>query len=133
MIIGFDPGRDKCGIAIVDDQNKIIFAEVVDSSLAIATINNQILKQSPKLLVMGNKTTSKQWKEKLEANLTPALPIMLIDEHNSTVEARKRYWDIYPAKGLTRLIPKDWRSPPRPIDDIVAIILIERYKKKGVK
>jgi hypothetical protein len=34
---------------------------------------------------------------------------------------------MYPPQGLTRLIPQGMLTPPRPIDDIVAIILIERY------
>jgi hypothetical protein len=34
---------------------------------------------------------------------------------------------MYPPQGLTRLIPQGLRVPPRPIDDIVAILLIERY------
>jgi hypothetical protein len=38
---------------------------------------------------------------------------------------------MYPPKGLTRLIPKSLRVPPRPVDDIVAILLIERYLKNG--
>lgn len=46
---------------------------------------------------------------------------------NSTLEARDRYWTMYPNRGLQRLIPLGLRVPPRPVDDIVAILLIERY------
>ncbi len=52
---------------------------------------------------------------------------MLVDERYSSLEARERYWQMYPPTGLARLIPKGMRVPPRPVDDIVAIILIERY------
>ncbi|MDE5111236.1 MAG: resolvase, partial [Trichodesmium sp. St7_bin2_1] len=45
----------------------------------------------------------------------------------SSLEARERYWQIYPPRGFVRLIPPGMRIPPKPIDDIVAIILIERY------
>ncbi|MFN9955932.1 MAG: resolvase, partial [bacterium] len=38
-----------------------------------------------------------------------------------------RYWQMFPPTGLTKLLPKGLRQPPRPIDDIVAILLIERY------
>ncbi|HBB34174.1 MAG TPA: resolvase, partial [Cyanobacteria bacterium UBA9273] len=44
---------------------------------------------------------------------------------------RDRYWQMYPPKGLQRLIPKGMRQPPRPVDDIVAILLIERYLGVG--
>jgi RNase H-fold protein (predicted Holliday junction resolvase) len=80
---------------------------------------------------MGNQTTSKQWKEKLESILSTQITVAMVDERNSSVEARDRYWQMYPPKGLTRLIPKSLRVPPRPIDDIVAILLIERYLKNG--
>jgi RNase H-fold protein (predicted Holliday junction resolvase) len=79
------------------------------------------------LLVMGDQTTSKQWKKQLQEELPEQINIVLVDERNSTLEARDRYWEMYPPKGLTKLLPPGMRQPPRPIDDIVAILLIERY------
>ena len=126
-ILGFDPGRDKCGVAITDDQGNIYDHQVVKSSQAILTMNSLIEQFSVNLLVMGNQTTSKQWKKRLENELLLSIPIELIDERNSTLEARDRYWEMYPPQGLMRLLPQGMRNPPRPIDDIVAILLIERY------
>ncbi|AFZ47189.1 Resolvase RNase H domain protein fold protein [Cyanobacterium stanieri PCC 7202] len=125
MIIGFDPGRDKCGLAVMNQHKEILFRSVVNSSRAIALIQDLIAKYSPKLLVMGNQTTSKQWKAELKDNIN--LSIVLVDEKNSSVEARERYWLFNPPQGLGRLIPLGLRVPPEPIDDIVAVILIERY------
>ena len=45
----------------------------------------------------------------------------------TTLQARKRYWDIYPPKGLWKLVPLSLRVPPIPYDDVVAIILVEQY------
>ncbi|MGK7887229.1 MAG: pre-16S rRNA-processing nuclease YqgF [Crocosphaera sp.] len=126
-ILGFDPGRDKCGVAITDDKGNIYYHQVVESSQAILTLNSLIEQFSVNLLVMGNQTTSKQWKKRLENELLLSIPIELIDERNSTLEARDRYWEMYPPQGLMRLLPQGMRNPPRPIDDIVAILLIERY------
>ncbi|MEM9980093.1 MAG: resolvase, partial [Cyanobacteria bacterium P01_D01_bin.2] len=47
-----------------------------------------------------------------------------------SLEARDRYWEMFPPKGLNRILPQSMRSIPRPIDDIVAILLIERYLNK---
>ncbi|MGK7940105.1 MAG: pre-16S rRNA-processing nuclease YqgF [Crocosphaera sp.] len=127
MILGFDPGRDKCGVAIMDENNTLYYHQVLLSSQAILTLNNLLQKFPINLLVMGNQTTSKQWKKRLENELSATLSIVMIDERNSTLEARDRYWQMYPPKGLSRLIPQGMRTPPRPIDDIVAILLIERY------
>ncbi|MDJ0732255.1 MAG: pre-16S rRNA-processing nuclease YqgF [Crocosphaera sp.] len=127
MILGFDPGRDKCGVAVTDKKGNIYYHEVIESSQAILTLNNLIQQFSINWLVMGNQTTSKQWKKRLENELLMSVPIILIDERNSTLEARDRYWQMYPPQGLMRLLPAGMRNPPRPIDDIVAILLIERY------
>ena len=76
---------------------------------------------------MGNQTTAKSWQQKIESSLSLSKPIVMVDERNSSLEARDRYWEMYPPKGLTKLIPQGMRLPPRPVDDIVAILLIERY------
>lgn len=127
MILGFDPGRDKCGLAILNNNKQILYNEVITSEDVITIITQLINKYKPFKLVMGNQTTSKQWQKQLKDNLNLSIDIVLVDEKNSTVEARAKYWEMYPPQGLTRLIPKGLRITPRPVDDIVAIILIERY------
>jgi RNase H-fold protein (predicted Holliday junction resolvase) len=127
LILGFDPGRDKCGIALVSTDRSILFHEVVAAAATISTIDTLQQHYGPSQLVMGNQTTALQWRQQLEQQLAVSLPITLIDERYSTLEARDRYWTMYPPKGLTRLIPQGMRDVPRPIDDIVAIILVERY------
>ena len=127
MILGFDPGRDKCGIALMNQKREILYHQVVESAQAVAILDSLIQQYHPQLIVMGNQTTAKTWKQALETKLTSSLSIVMVDERNSTLEARDRYWEMYPAKGLTRLIPQGMRIPPRPVDDIVAILLIERY------
>ena len=47
----------------------------------------------------------------------PDLSIVQVDERYSSLEARDRYWQMYPPQGLTRLIPQGMRQPPRPIDE----------------
>lgn len=127
MILGFDPGRDKCGVAVMETNRQIHFQQVVESSQAIPTVE-QLCQQLPiELIVMGNQTTSKSWQQKIATNLIISIPVVTVDERNSSLEARDRYWQMYPPQGLTRLIPQGMRIPPRPIDDIVAILLIERY------
>jgi len=126
MILGFDPGRYKCGVAVMGVDRRlyhqaIVLADQVPSEL------QQLQRQFPiSLLVMGNQTTCNSWKQRL-AELPDPIRIVLVDERNSTLEARDRYWQMYPATGLQRLLPKGMRMPPRPLDDIVAILLIERY------
>lgn len=129
LIVGFDPGRDKCGVALVEGETRqILWHGVVAASEAIALLQSIQARPGIATLVLGNQTTARTWQERLTQglNLNPGV-IILVDERNSTLEARDRYWQMYPPQGLTRLLPHGLRQPPRPIDDIVAILLIERY------
>jgi RNase H-fold protein (predicted Holliday junction resolvase) len=125
-ILGFDPGKDKCGVAVMDGDRHLLYHQVVPSDRTIDSIGNLSQQYNVDTIVMGDQTTAKQWQQRLTSAF-PALPIALVDERYSSLEARDRYWQMYPPNFLTSLIPQGMRTPPRPIDDLVAIILIERY------
>ncbi|MEI6429048.1 MAG: resolvase [Pseudanabaena sp. ELA607] len=151
--IGFDPGKDKCGIALIqipqinDSQveeikpraihsklipnyeipaYEILFQEVVAANASLAILEHLAQEYPMSQLILGNQTLSKSWHKRIRQRI-PDLMISMVDEHSSSQQARQRYWDIYPARGCQRLLPKGMRTPPRPIDDIVALILLERY------
>ncbi|MDC0839624.1 MAG: pre-16S rRNA-processing nuclease YqgF [Limnospira sp. PMC 1291.21] len=128
MILGFDPGRDKCGVAVVGDNQQVYYHQVVAANDAIATVKSLCSQFSVQMVVMGNQTTSQTWKQQMRAVLPKSIHIAEVDERYSSLEARDRYWEMYPPQGLSRLLPQGMRVPPRPIDDIVAIILVERYQ-----
>ena len=127
MILGFDPGRDKCGVAVMDAEGKLYYHQVIESERAIASVQQLCQEYQIKLVVMGDKTTAKSWHQQLKSALADEISVSMVNEDNSTLEARDRYWQMYPPKGLSRLVPLGMRLPPRPVDDIVAILLIERY------
>ncbi|MCL1470869.1 pre-16S rRNA-processing nuclease YqgF [Argonema antarcticum] len=130
VILGFDPGRQKCGLAVMAVDRKLHYHQVIAADQAIATIQSLRQKYPISVLVMGDQTTAKTWKHQLTQDLPEPLRIILVDERYSTLEARDRYWQMYPPKGLYLLIPKGMRPLPRPVDDIVAILLIERYLER---
>jgi len=126
VVLGFDPGRDKCGLAVVGLDRQVKHQAVVAAATVAAEIAALRRRYPVSLIVMGNQTTAQVWKRNLEA-LPDAPRIMLVDERYSTLEARDRYWQMYPPQGLGRLVPQSLRTITRPIDDIVAILLVERY------
>lgn len=132
MLLGFDPGQDKCGLAVMGVDLKLYYHQVISANDAIATIRLLLQKFPISLLVIGDQTTAKRWKQQLEQELL-AISIIMVDERYSSLEARERYWQMYPPRGLSRLLPRGLQQPPRPVDDIVAIILIERYLKRLIK
>ncbi len=129
-ILGFDPGKDKCGVAVMDGDRVLLYHQVLLTAAVIAQIGDLCQRYNVSQIVMGDQTTAKQWQQQLTTAF-PDLSITLIDERYSSLEARDRYWQMYPANFITSLIPQGMRQPPRPIDDLVAIILIERYLIKN--
>jgi RNase H-fold protein (predicted Holliday junction resolvase) len=132
-LLGFDPGRLKCGIAVMGVDRILRYHQVISAENAIAEIETLRQTYPVSLLVMGNQTSSKEWKMKLSDQLVDPLRIIMVDERNSTLEARDRYWKMYPPQGLLSLIPQPLRNIARPIDDIVAVLLIERYLEQLVE
>ncbi|WP_159789233.1 pre-16S rRNA-processing nuclease YqgF [Sodalinema gerasimenkoae] len=125
-LLGFDPGRDKCGVAVMGDGGEVLEAQVVPSDRALDTLKDWANRFQITTLIIGDRTTSREWQTQIRQQL-PQLTIITVNEQNSTLEARDRYWRLHPPRGFSRLIPQGLRLPPRPIDDIVAILLIERY------
>jgi len=126
LYLGFDPGKDKCGLAVVNSDRQVFYHAVIPADQAIASIQSLSKKYAISLLVIGDRTTSKAWQKQLKTQL-PNLALVTVDESYSSQLAKQRYWQIYPPQGLQRLIPAGMRIPPRAVDDIVAIILVERY------
>ncbi|WP_225885240.1 resolvase [Leptolyngbya sp. KIOST-1] len=104
----------------------LCYQQVVGVEAVIDEIT-RLRQQFPvSMIVLGDQTASKGWKDTL-SQLPDPPRIMLVDERYTTLEARDRYWQMYPPTGLAGLVPQSLRKIPRPIDDIVAILLIERY------
>lgn len=124
--VGFDPGREKCGLALAT-ANEIWAHQVVPSNRTLDLMQQWHRTYGIRQIIMGNQTTSQHWLRTLQAHLPREVTIHQVDERNSTLVARDRYWQLFPARGWWKLMPKGLRLPPRPIDDIVAIVLLERY------
>jgi RNase H-fold protein (predicted Holliday junction resolvase) len=129
VVLGFDPGRQKCGMAVMGLDRSLYYHEVITADAAITTIEELRQRFPVSIVVMGDQTSANEWKQRLSAVNDPPR-IVLVDERYTSLEARDRYWQMYPPTGFVRLLPQGMRKPPRPIDDIVAILLIERYLER---
>lgn len=129
VILGIDPGRDKCGIALLKTDKEILFHQVIytkDLLFSLKKINEEFHFQEIVGIVMGNGTGGNQI-IKIIQDTFPNLPIHIVDEYMSTLKARTRYWKLFPPKGIWMFIPRSLLVPPKPYDDIAAIILVEKY------
>jgi len=129
IIVAVDPGRSKSGLAVVSGPNPMNILEhsVVESKALLAELQ-ATLQRVPEisLLVMGNGTGSASLLSTIHQNL-PDLEFTLVDERSTSELARARFIAEEPLPLLQRMLPRGLRSPTRPYDDYVAIILAEQY------
>ncbi|MBM7622941.1 pre-16S rRNA-processing nuclease YqgF [Sporohalobacter salinus] len=126
MILGVDPGRDKCGLALMDENQIIEVQEVVATEQVIDRVEELASEYKVDNVVIGDGTSSSELINKLGCN---NFEIHQVDETNSTLEARKLYWQENPPSGWRRLVPISFQTPPEAVDDYVAVILIRRFLK----
>jgi len=118
MILAIDPGSEKCGVARLEDNGKIIEHKIVPHS----DILDLIRKHSNCRIIMGDSASGKKIIKSLNN-----IKIELVCEKNSTLEARKLYWQENQPRGIWKFIPESLRIIPQPIDNYAAIILAKRY------
>jgi len=63
-----DPGREKCGIAVLDVHGVVLFQKVIETLNLAREINDKHSRYAFAVLVLGNGTTSKEAKERIEGS-----------------------------------------------------------------
>ena len=123
--ISIDPGKCKCGLIFADfESKKIIKAVVIDSQLLVQNIKNLKKKHQNVKVIMGNGTSSKE-----HANSLGFLgeDLLIVEEKNTTFRAKERYFEIFPIKGIRRLLPRDIFLYKINLDAIAALIILEDF------
>ena len=123
-LAGLDPGRSKCGLVRTDgDCRQVLEAVVQPPDRCLERLLAWKQQGLITAVVLGDGTGSGTWRSRLEG----LLPLHMVPEWGTTLEARRRYWELEPARGWRRLLPEGLRQPPRDWDDIVAQLLVERW------
>lgn len=120
--LGIDPGKDKCGLALTDNQGKVVIQKIVPSQ-AFEEELNDILKRNDITVIIGDGTSSKKYIQILKRM---GLKTVVMKESFSTLEARKLYFEEN-GYGWQIILPDGLRFPQCPIDDYAARVLIKRY------
>ena len=124
-VLAVDPGRGKCGLAVVCASGAVLEQRIVPRTDLVSAAVNTVQRHSPAAVVIGNRTGSKEARTELEAALKRAL--VVVEEHETTLRSRERYYRDHPRRGLARLLPEGLFTPPVPLDDYAAVIMAERY------
>jgi len=128
MILAIDPGKNKCGLAVLDEKQQVFERRVLERIQLSREVQQLITKHRIRTVVIGRSAFGRDVEiELLRLNLK--VNLVFIPETDSTRQARVRYWKENPPKGLLRFFPTSLRVPPVPVDDYAAVILAERYLK----
>ena len=130
MIAAVDPGREKCGVAVVALDGAIIKRLVVPTPALQEEISSILADGRIQVLLCGDGTGSTAQAAMLqELAAQHKVQFLIVDEKHSTEQARKLYWQQQPPQGWRRLLPTTMQTPPVPVDDYVAVLLAWKYQK----
>lgn len=128
-ILAIDPGSAKCGMALVqrdpDGEIKLLWRAIARRDELESKLDEAEAAGPFSMIVIGSGTTSKDVTHAVREHL-PSMGILIVDEKDTTLQARERYWEHNPRRGWRRLLPATMQVPPDPVDDFVAMILAER-------
>ena len=133
VIAAIDPGREKCGLAVVSEDGNVLEQAVVVTARLADDLAARAKVFRPDRILLGNGTTSRDAEETIRAVFSD-IPVEIVDEYRTTDDARIAYWKAHPPTGWRRLFPTGMQVPPVPVDDFVAVILAQRYfanRQKG--
>lgn len=129
VVLAIDPGTSKCGLALVRrksaDELELIWRSIVPTSDIAAALAAATLISEFSMIIIGSGTSSRTLVETLRETL-PSIGILVVDEKETTIQARERYWEHNPRRGWRRLLPATMQVPPEPVDDFAAFVLAER-------
>jgi len=130
LIIGIDPGRTKCGFAVLTSAGERLVLEVVQTGEIASRLRTVAGGGDVAAICVGHATTSDAVVEMCRTQW-PQIPLVVVDESNTTLEARQRYYDDHPPRGLMRLVPRGLLVPGVPLDGYAALLIAERYLRQN--
>ena len=126
-IITIDPGKSKCGLVLAEiSEKKVYEAIILKSELLKNYVRNLIAAEDISLIIIGNGTTSREIREKLDFFKKE---IITFEEKNTSYRAKARYFELFPISGLKFLMPREVFILNKNLDAISALIILEDYCK----
>lgn len=129
IVLAIDPGSAKCGLAIVKrHQNgtiELLWRRIAPRESLSEALRAALNEQPYSLVIVGSGTRSREIVKEIRDAL-PSMAVLVVDERDTTLQARERYWEHNERRGWRRLLPASMQVPPEPVDDYVAMILAER-------
>lgn len=121
-ILAIDPGREKCGLAIVDGLGEAIFLAIVPTTDLAKNIEKILNTELIEYIALGDGTNNKDILATIKKIVAP-MKIVIVDEKNTTYNARELYWQKNPPTGWQKFLPLGLRDITEPIDDYAAWLI----------
>jgi RNase H-fold protein (predicted Holliday junction resolvase) len=123
-LLGVDPGTRKCGLALIETGGGPPALEIVPVDAFAARLAELTARHAIEIVALGRGTNVGPIGALIEA---AGLQYALVDERETTLRARARFFADHPPRGWRRLIPRGMLLPDRPIDDYAALLIAERF------
>lgn len=124
--IGIDPGLSKCGYAALSENGSRVALEVVPAALLDQRLEADMTPGGVRMICVGHATMSDGIVRRIRKRW-PQTPVTVVDETNTTLDARGLYYEDHPPRGLLRLIPRGLLVPKEPLDGYAALLIVRRY------
>ncbi len=133
LVMAVDPGRKKCGLAILDSDGQPVFLQTVQAAYFAETAKNLLEKFTPSIVLLGNGTAAEETLSLLAGVLPGSgMPLEKVDERNTTLLARDLYWQYNPPSGWKKWLPRGLLPLPEAVDGYAALALGRRWLMKNV-
>ncbi|HKX16388.1 MAG TPA: RuvX/YqgF family protein [bacterium] len=131
-VLGIDPGRDKCGLAVCEP-DRVLARAIVSPADLPRVAAAWAAEHHVEAIVVGGGTGSKEVMAALAGlRASGRLPAVTAEgERDSTLDARRRYFEEHPPHGWRRFVPRSFQVPPEPYDDYAAVVIASRYLSRG--
>lgn len=123
--MGIDPGTSKCGYAVLSSAGERLALEVILAEQLLARVAVDVAA-GVRVVCVGDATRSRDVLTRLRAQW-PELRIELVDERNTSLQARRRYYQDHPPRGILRFVPRGLLVPKTALDGYAALLIIERF------
>ena len=124
-LISIDPGKCKCGLVLADlHKKRVDQAVVLNTAFLPQYLKTLNRSENISKVIIGNGTTSRQNIEKLKFLKKE---LIVVEEKNTTFRAKKRYFELFPIRGLKILLPKEIFIMNKNLDAVSALIILEDY------
>lgn len=132
LYLAIDPGREKCGLALVKKNAEPVLLQ----SVSVSQLDEILIKIAGQhdldLIILGDGTGAEKIRKTVEKTL-PYMKIVQVDEKDTTRTGRTLYWQYQPAKGWKRLLPEGLRVPDGPVDAYAALAIFHKWQEENNK